>query len=62
MVTDAFFFFFPDKKKKLIYEKKREMETSVDFVDSKTRYIRMLLKSPFTEFLYIKKSMTHSQV
>ena len=61
----GFHFFFLIRKKKtkpLIWEKNREIETSDDFVDRKTRYVRILLKSPFTEFLYIKKSMSHSQV
>lgn len=48
------FIIFPDKKKEITYEK-REIETPVHFIDSKTGYSRMVLKSPFTEFLFNKE-------
>lgn len=49
---DRGFHFFPDKKKKQTIDlgkKNREIETSDDFVDSRIRYVRIVLKSPFTK-------------
>lgn len=58
MVEDRPFILFPEKNIELGGKKReREREASVDFIDSKKRYIKMVLKSPFAAFLYIKKSM-----